>query len=98
VLALAAVLRAIERSHHGIAAADDAAALPAERTGAATEWPRPAPIAPPRAEGPQRERAETPLVARPPWSWRYCAYATLFSFMDGLLWSVHQSEPINKYE
>ena len=68
VLALAAVLRAIERSGRGMTASDEPAALPAERTGVATEWPRPAPIAPMRAEGPQRERAEAPLAARPPWS------------------------------
>ena len=64
VLALAAVLRAIERSGRAITAADETEAVPAERTRAASPPLPPAAVAPP-AEGPQGERVEAPLAARP---------------------------------
>lgn len=60
VLALAAVLRAIERSGRELAPVDEPAALPAERTGAATDWPRPAAIAPPRGRPASRARRDAP--------------------------------------
>jgi hypothetical protein len=82
VLALAAVLRAIERIGRRlpqtIAARFEAdkeavrrrvAPPPAERDGAADEWPRPEPIPPVRTDVPPRERMETPAAGgRPPWS------------------------------
>jgi hypothetical protein len=82
VLALAAVLRAIERIGRplpqAIPASSEAdkevvrrraAPPPAERDGAADEWPRPEPIPPVRADVPPRERMEMPAAAgRPPWS------------------------------
>ena len=67
VLALAAVLRAILQMGGEATVAEEPEEMPAERRAAASEWPRPAPIAAARAENQARERAEPPPAARPPW-------------------------------
>jgi hypothetical protein len=67
VLALAAVLRAILQIGGEAIVSEEPEEMPAERRAAASEWPRPAPIAAARAESQARERAEPPSAARPPW-------------------------------